>query len=153
LAFEIGSNELSQALSDANDDGHYSPIEPEAEKPDADDYDEEVYSRFTSAEVLLPKGGYEYIAKVLGRKRDDSGNPIGRYHPNPILDTTVHEVQFPDGSIQEYAANILAEALYAQVDDDGNRWLLLKAIVAHEKDASAPTKAELNEKKRRYGSP
>ena len=62
LAFEIGSNELSQALSDADDDGHYSPIEPEAEKPDADDYDEEIYSRFTSTEVLLPKGGYEYIA-------------------------------------------------------------------------------------------
>jgi hypothetical protein len=62
LAFEIGSYELSQALSDADDDGHYSPIEPEAEKPDADDYDEEIYSRFTSTEVLLPKGGYEYIA-------------------------------------------------------------------------------------------
>jgi hypothetical protein len=100
--------------------------------------------------VLLPKGGYEYIAKVIGRKRDANGNPVGRYNPNPILDTTVHVVQFPDGTIQEYAANVLAEALYAHVDDDGNRWLLLKSIIAHEKGSNAPTKSELKRCKRRY---
>ena len=55
----------------------------------------------------------------------------------------MHEVQFPDGTVQEYAANVLAEALYAQVDDDGNRWLLLKSIIAHKKDSSAPTQEEL----------
>jgi hypothetical protein len=143
LAFEIGSDELNKALADADEDGYFLPAEPDAEKPDADDYDEETYSRFTSAQVLLPKGGYEYIAKVIGRKLDADGNPIGRYNPNPILDTTVHEVQFPDGTVQEYAANVLAEALYAQNDDDGNHWLLLKSIIAHEKDSSAPTQEEL----------
>jgi len=93
--------------------------------------------------VLLPKDGYEYIAKVIGRKRDGNGNPVGQYNPNPILDATVHEVQFPDGRIQKYAANVLAEALYAHVDNDGNRWLLLKSIIAHEKGSNAPTKSEL----------
>jgi hypothetical protein len=143
LAFEIGSDELNKALADADEDGHFLPVEPDAEKPDADDYDEETYSKFTSAEVLLPKDGYEYIAKVIGRKRDGNGNPVGQYNPNPILDATVHEVQFPDGRIQKYAANVLAEALYAHVDNDGNRWLLLKSIIAHEKGSNAPTKSEL----------
>jgi len=96
-----------------------------------------------STEVLLPRGDYQYIAKVLGRKRDGDGNPIGQYHPNPILDTTVHEVEFPDGTIQEYAANVLADALYSQVDPDGNRWLLLKEIIDHEKDNTAPTRDQL----------
>ena len=140
LSFEIGSFELRQALQDADDDGYYIPAEPEADKPEIDSFDEDTYSRFMSTEVLLPRGDYQYIAKVLGRKRDGDGNPIGQYHPNPILDTTVHEVEFPDGTIQEYAANVLADALYSQVDPDGNRWLLLEEIIDHEKDNTAPTR-------------
>jgi hypothetical protein len=62
----------------------------------------------------------------------------------------VHEVEFPDGTIRDYAANILAEALYTQVDDEGNRWLLLKEIIAHEKDASAPSREELAAMRRRF---
>jgi hypothetical protein len=150
LAFEIGSKELEQALAEADDDGHYLSVEPEGDRPESDEFDEETLSRFLSAEVQLTKGGYQYIAKVLGRKRDSKGNPIGRYHPNPILDTTVHKVQFPDGTIQDYAANVIAESLYAQVDADGNRWLLLKEITDHEKDATAPTLEELTHSKRRY---
>lgn len=120
LAFKIGSEEFTKALKEADDDGNFHPIEPEAEKSDPDDYDEETDSQFLSAEVKLSKGSYEYVAKVIGRKHDADGNPIGRYHPNPLLDTTNHEVQFPDDVIQDYAANVIAESLYAQIDGDGN---------------------------------
>jgi len=150
LSFEIGSEELQRTLQDADDDGHFIPVEPEASKPDADDFDEETYSHFTSAEVLLPKGDYQHIAKVLGRKRDESGQPIGHYHPNPILDTTIHEVQFPDGTIQEYSTNVIAEALYTQVDHEGNRWLLLDEIISHEKSQDAPTMEQLRVSNQRY---
>jgi hypothetical protein len=61
---------------------------------------------------------------------------------NPILDTRVYEVEFPDGTINDYAANIIAEALYAQVDVDGNRYLLLKEIIDHKKDQSALSREE-----------
>jgi hypothetical protein len=137
-------------LTNADEDGRYEPMEPAAEKPEADDYDEETYNRLVSAEVLLPKGDYEYIARVVGRKRDNNGNPIGQYNPNPLLDTTVLEVEFPDGTIQDYAANVVAEALFTQVDQDGNRFLLLKEIIGHEKDASAPLFEALQETRRRF---
>jgi len=61
---------------------------------------------------------------------------------NPILDTRVYEVEFPDGTMNDYAANILAEALYAQVHVDGNRYLLLKEINDHKKDQSALSREE-----------
>jgi len=61
---------------------------------------------------------------------------------NPILDTRVYEVEFPDGTINDYAANILAEALYAQVDVDCNHYLLLKEIIDHKKDQSAFAREE-----------
>ena len=59
-------------------------------------------------------------------------------------------MEFPDGTIHEYAANTLAEALYSQVDPDGNRWLLLKDIIGHDKDASAPTSEDLELSMQQY---
>jgi hypothetical protein len=145
LSFEVDSQELLMALQDAmgaDDDGHYEAMEPESDRPEADDYDEETYDKLLSAEVSLPKGDSQFIGRVVGRKRDADGRPIGRANANPILDTRVYKVEFPDGTVGEYAANILADALYAQVDVDGNRYLLLKEIMSHKKDQTALSKED-----------
>jgi hypothetical protein len=41
----------------------------------------------------------------------------------------MYEVGFPDGVILKYAANIVAESLYAQVDADGRQYVLSSEIV------------------------
>jgi hypothetical protein len=74
---------------------------------------------------------------VKRRKHDNNGNPIGLRHSNPILDTREYEVEFPDGSIDVFTANTIAEAMYSQVDNDGHHHLIIKEIVDHTKDASA----------------
>ena len=56
LSFEIGSGELNAALADADDTGEYDAYEPEADRPEIDDYDEEMLDQLLSAEVVLPKG-------------------------------------------------------------------------------------------------
>jgi len=113
LPFEIGSADLQKALADADDedDGIYDPLEPEAEQPDLDDLSEEVLDNLLSAEVVLSKDGLQFVGKVVGRKRDSNGELIGGANSNPILDTRVYEVEFPDGTINEYSANILSEAI------------------------------------------
>ena len=58
-------------------------------------------------------------------------------HLNPILDTWTYEVEFPDGQIAEYSANIIAENMYAQCDTEGNQYLLLREIVDWKMDDSA----------------
>ena len=65
-------------------------------------------------------GDYQYIAKVIGRKRDAGGIPIGRYYPNPMLDTSVYEVEFQDGSISDYAKNIVTKAIINVTTDGSN---------------------------------
>jgi hypothetical protein len=45
-----------------------------------------------------------------------------------------------DGSIAEYAANVIAENLYSQVDSEGRQYLILNEIVDHSQDASAISK-------------
>jgi hypothetical protein len=86
------------------------------------------------AEVLLPHGGELVRAKVMGRKHASDGTPVGVAHSNPILDTREYEVSFPDGSTDCYAANMIAESLYSQVDADGRKFILMKEIMDHRLD-------------------
>jgi hypothetical protein len=107
----------------------YTPLEPDSSMPEADEWDAEAFDKYISVEVCLPKDGQEVIAKVIARKRDHDGNPIGRSNANPILDTRLYQVIFPDGETAEYSANIITECLYSQVDDEGNQFLLLDEII------------------------
>ena len=113
------------------------PFDPAACMPEADDYDAEAYDSYISAHVLLPKGDSYERATVLGRKRNQDGNPIGKANANPLLDTRVYDVEFDDGATQEYLANAIAESLYSQVDPEGNEFLLMDKIIDHIKDSSA----------------
>jgi hypothetical protein len=35
--------------------------------------------------------------KIIRRKHDEVGNPVGSYNNNPILNTWIHLEKFPDG--------------------------------------------------------
>ena len=50
-------------------------------------------------------------AKVLGQSTNADGVPIGVYDSNPIMNTRIYGVTFPDGAIQQYSANVIAESL------------------------------------------
>ena len=65
------------------------------------------------------------------------GEPIGRTHQNPLFDTHEYEVEFTDGTCEKYQANIIAENMVAQVDNEGNQFLLLHEITDHKSDHSA----------------
>ena len=46
-------------------------------------------------------------------------------------------MEFTDGTHEKYQANVIAENMYAQVDDEGNEFLLLKEITDHRSNGSA----------------
>jgi len=104
------------------------PIEPEAQHPEADCYDELLLE-----EPLLPRGEGLERARIIGRKRDADGNPVGDYNLNPILNTRVYLAEFDDGFIAEYSANAIADAIYVQTDDDGFEHTLFSSIIGHHK--------------------
>ena len=89
-----------------------------------------------NSEVLIPVGNSQELARVLCRKRDADRKIMGIAHHNPALDSCVYEVRFPDGSTEELAANVIADAVYAQCDAGGNQYVLLDAIVDYHKDPS-----------------
>ena len=71
------------------------------------------------------------LGRVTKRLRDKDGLPIGTAHDNPILDTRVYEVEFPDGHKASFSANAIAENLFAQVDDEGNHHVLCDEVITH----------------------
>ena len=56
---------------------------------------------------------------------------------NPYLDTSLYEIEFNDGHVKSYAANLIAENIYEQLDDVGNKYHLIDEIIDHQKDNSA----------------
>jgi len=69
------------------------------------------------------------LGTVTARKKDIHGNPIGMSNKNPILDTRVYEVTFPDGHTAEYSANTIAECLYSQVNPEGGHYAIFDEII------------------------
>ena len=66
--------------------------------------------------------------------------PLTNIPNNPILDTREYEVVFPDGATDVFTANIIAENLYSQVDEEGNSYAIMSEIIDHQSDGSAVTK-------------
>jgi hypothetical protein len=95
-------------------------------------------------QVSLPSDDYHIkLGKVTGYKCDHMGNLVRRLHSNPLLNTRLYEVTFADGTVRDYTANKIAEAIYAEVDDEGNKHLLLDAIIDHRRDKAAVHKANM----------
>ena len=53
---------------------------------------------------------------------------------NPILDICEYIIEFMDGYGETMTATLIAEHLFSQVDDDGNRQVLLDQITDHKVD-------------------
>ena len=48
-----------------------------------------------------------------------------------LLDTRLYEIEYLDGTLKHVSANIIAECLLAQADDEGHRQLLFSEIIDH----------------------
>lgn len=50
-----------------------------------------------------------------------------------MLNSLVYDVEFPDGVVKQYAANIITENLLSQIDSSGHYSQALECIVQHER--------------------
>ena len=80
--------------------------------------------RYIESEVLLPRNGKEMSSsKLVSRVKDKYVKVKGTYNKNNTLDTRVYDVMFSYGAVCQYAANIIAENMYSQVDSYGHHTL------------------------------
>ncbi len=136
----------AECLNLVTDPDNFDPWEDPEAGPNFPDLKEELDPTpeygdvYLNAEILFSLGGEQQRGIVRKRKRDADGNPMGREHQNPILDTRLYEVEFADGRTEELAANAIALAMYSQCDIDGNEYTLLDSIVDYRVDGNALTK-------------
>lgn len=135
-------NDLMKDMPSEEDE--VGPLPTENAVPNADDdlYDESISKEFgdkyIGLKVLVPNGDLQQEATILSRKRTADGERlVGKENHNPLLDTRVYTVQFPDGSKDEYTANMISESLYSSVDEEGRTYSLISGIVDHKKDETA----------------
>jgi hypothetical protein len=67
----------------------------------------------------------------------------GEASAKPILYTRTYNVEFTDGRSEEYTANVIAENMYAQCDEEGNQFLMLQDIVGHKTDGHEVDRADM----------
>ena len=76
------------------------------DRPEAED--EEAIDNYLTCELIMDVGSdNERKGRVTKRSRGHGGKPIGVAHNNPLFDTREYDVEFIDGSIENYAANIV----------------------------------------------
>ena len=73
-----------------------------------------------NTDISLTKGDKLSTGKFIRRSVDEHGKLIGTYDDNPLLNSHIYEVEFPDREIKEFAANILADNCLYQVDTNGH---------------------------------
>ena len=90
---------------------------------------------FLGAKVVVPgRDSIPVLTEIRKRKRDSQGNPIGEANNNPILDTRIYELEFPDGRVEEYSVNTIIENMVEQLDPDGWDTGMLQEIISIRKD-------------------
>ena len=52
-------------------------------------------------------------------------------HTNPLFDTQEYDIEFTDGTMEKYTANVIAENMFAQVDSKANMYSIMKEISDH----------------------
>ena len=94
------------------------------------------YDRLLNAEVQLQHVDWVTTGKVKRRALGPDGNMVGKYDNNPMLNSIMCEVEFADGTVKEYGANIITENMLPQVDSEGFSLALMEGIVDFRCDES-----------------
>ena len=101
-------------------------IRPDVDAPTNDATFKEQNNALVGLKVPIVRGGEVLEATVCKRKRVPDGSLLGIANANPMFDSRLYEVEFPDGSYQDYATNTLLENLFSHVDEEGMHHAILK---------------------------
>ena len=66
------------------------------------------------------------VGGVTKRALGPNGTVAGTYDENTCLNTMTYEVEFPNGQLKEYAANVIAKNMLTQVDSDGYYLMMME---------------------------
>ena len=80
---------------------------------------------YLNMELAFPRDepGTEF-ARVTKTLCNHNGLLVGTANQNPILDSRMYEVEYQDGHNASLSDNAIAQNMFAQVDEEGNRHIM-----------------------------
>ena len=80
----------------------------------------DTYDQFLGAEVAIPDSTDKIaMVRVMKWIKDNDGNGVVVATTKPLTNTSLYEVEFPDGHVEELQYNIIAENMMSQIDSEG----------------------------------
>ena len=114
--FYLEDVEIAEDDANTPTDEEYGDMIKEEKKDHVDEFDNNVYDRYLGTELNINRGDGEIRGRVVKRARGNNGEFTGRSHNNPLMDSREYWIEVPDRDEEKYAANVIAENLYSQVD-------------------------------------
>lgn len=129
IPFADSSPSFVQYEDDEEDDFNLYEISEEEDQVEFDKY--------ISSTIRLMENDLDRVGVIKGRKRGADGKFIGKFNVNPILDTSVCEVEFEDGKVECYYANQIAESILEESEVNTNISYHIPDFVDHRKTDKA----------------
>ena len=132
--FSAHKKEMNDGTIDAEDEKYNESIS------------KEISDNIIGTSVLLPSGDSLLEGIVRSKKRTADGSQlIGKANFNPLLDTRIYEIEFPDGGRAEFSTNIIIESIMEHTNAMGETVGMISGIIGHRKNDSAITKELAND--------
>ena len=93
-----------------------------------------VYDKMIQTELNFPQGNKLRMAKVRVITVGPDGETIGNFNDTPIFNSIIYDVEFSDGKVKKYAANVFSKNILLQVDNERFTLTLLDSILDFKKD-------------------
>ena len=126
-------------------DGHeaFDEMALEAVIPEADAVDaagrpfnqQSIADLLINAEVLMDHEDSKQLAKVVRQSVEPDGKVLGG--AESTAKSLIYDVEFPDGVVKKYSANVIAENILSQVDQSGFHSQSIERIINHERMGNA----------------
>ena len=98
------------------------------------------YDTIINAEVFLQHGYHVHTDKVLQHNIGTNGTIAGQYDDDPGLNSIVYDIEFPDGTVHAYSANVITENMLTQMNDDDFTMKIMQGVIDHKMDTTAVSK-------------
>ena len=96
-----------------------------------------MYDNYVNIEIAIDRhNDRPEVARVTKILKDKYGLPIRTASENPILYTRIYEMEYSDRYKTAIAQNAIAKNLLAQVDQDGQCFVLFDEVIDHRTDGT-----------------
>ena len=90
------------------------------------------YNCLLNAEVQLQLDDEIAMGKVVCQAIGPEGTVVWKCDDNPILNSMTYEVEFIDGQVREYSANVIAENMLSRTHYEGFSTTMMEGIVDYQ---------------------